>query len=237
MFKIAEIFKKLPSFTGQQNTEKYNDSVKSVRNWYEEKYDKIIVQRNIMLLLLFILISLIIISVVAISIVVNAKEFDPFVIQIEEDTGMAKIVNPISTEILEGNESLARYFMKKYVIARETYNPVDFSTEARKVIRILSSSNIYWNYLGYISNKEIDPTLVYGQKNTTFLIVKSWSKLANKKYMLRFSVNETAGDKRVLNKLAVIDFDYIPMELTEVERDINPIGFQVTGYRVDDDNS
>ena len=237
MFKIAEIFKKLPSFTGQQNTEKYNDSVKSVRNWYEEKYDKIVVQRNIMLLLLFILISLIIISVVAISIVVNAKEFDPFVIQIEEDTGMAKIVNPISTEILEGNESLARYFMKKYVIARETYNPVDFSTEARKVIRILSSSNIYWNYLGYISNKEIDPTLVYGQKNTTFLIVKSWSKLANKKYMLRFSVNETAGDKRVLNKLAVIDFDYVPMELTETERDINPIGFQVTGYRVDDDNS
>ena len=237
MFKIAEIFKKLPSFTGQQNTEKYNDSVKSVRNWYEEKYDKIVVQRNIMLLLLFILISLIIISVVAISIVVNAKEFDPFVIQIEEDTGMAKIVNPISTEILEGNESLARYFMKKYVIARETYNPVDFSTEARKVIRILSSSNIYWNYLGYISNKEIDPTLVYGQKNTTFLIVKSWSKLANKKYMLRFSVNETAGDKRVLNKLAVIDFDYVPMELTEAERDINPIGFQVTGYRVDDDNS
>lgn len=237
MFKIAEIFKKLPSFTGQQNTEKYNDSVKSVRNWYEEKYDKIVVQRNIMLLLLFILISLIIISVVAISIVVNAKEFDPFVIQIEEDTGMAKIVNPISTEILEGNESLARYFMKKYVIARETYNPVDFSTEARKVIRILSASNIYWNYLGYISNKEIDPTLIYGQKNTTFLIVKSWSKLANKKYMLRFSVNETAGDKRVLNKLAVIDFDYVPMELTETERDINPIGFQVTGYRVDDDNS
>ena len=55
--------------------------------------------------------------------------------------------------------------------------------------------------------------------------------------MLRFSVNETAGDKRVLNKLAVIDFDYVPMELTETERDINPIGFQVTGYRVDDDNS
>jgi type IV secretion system protein VirB8 len=150
---------------------------------------------------------------------------------------MAKIVNPVSTEILEGNESLARYFIKKYVIARETYNPVDFDTEARKIVRMLSSSTIYWNYLGYIRNKEIDPTLIYGQKNTTFLIVKSWSKLDAKKYMLRFSVNETAGDKRVLSKLAVIDFDYVPMELTETERDINPIGFQVTGYRVDDDNS
>lgn len=237
MFKLAEIFKKSQPPTGQQDTEKYNNSVKIVRNWYEERYDKLIVQRNILLLLLLVVISLTIISVLVISIVVNAKEFDPFVIQIEESTGMAKIVNPVSTEILEGNESLARYFIKKYVIARETYNPVDFDTEARKIVRMLSSSTIYWNYLGYIRNKEIDPTLIYGQKNTTFLIVKSWSKLDAKKYMLRFSVNETAGDKRVLSKLAVIDFDYVPMELTETERDINPIGFQVTGYRVDDDNS
>ena len=69
------------------------------------------------------------------------------------------------------------------------------------------------------------------------LLVKSWSKLADKKIMLRFSINETAGARKVFNKIAIVEFDYLPMELTDSDRDTNPIGFQVTGYRVDDDNS
>ena len=42
---------------------------------------------------------------------------------------------------------------------------------------------------------------------------------------------------KVFNKIAIVEFDYLPMELTDSDRDTNPIGFQVTGYRVDDDNS
>jgi len=106
-----------------------------------------------------------------------------------------------------------------------------------KTVRLLSSSSIYWSYRGYLKSNEVNPTIKYGQKNTTFLIVKSWSKLDAKKFMLRFSVNETAGNRMVFNKIAVVEFDYLPMELTDTDRDTNPIGFQVTGYRVDDDNS
>lgn len=254
MFKLTDIIEKLKLFKKSASPVTPNGAagsniadaapvqatgnpIKVSRNWYEERFDKITVQRNILFVLLLILLILSIISVIVVAVIVNSRQFDPFVIQIDESTGMAKIVNPISSEILDGNEALARYFIKRYVIARETYNPVDFDTEARKVIRLLSTSSIFWNYLGYIKNKEIDPTIMYGQKNTTFLIVKSWTKLDSKRYMLRFSINETAGDKRVFNKLAVVDFEYIPMELTEAERDINPIGFQVKNYRVDDDNS
>ena len=135
--------------------------IKVSRNWYEERFDKITVQRNILFVLLLILLTLSIISIIVVAVIVNSRQFDPFVIQIDESTGMAKIVNPISSEILDGNEALARYFIKKYVIARETYNPVDFDTEARKTIRLLSSSAIFWNYLGYIKNKKVDPTIMY----------------------------------------------------------------------------
>jgi type IV secretion system protein VirB8 len=102
---------------------------------------------------------------------------------------------------------------------------------------LLSSSSVYWSYRNSLKNNEINPTIKYGQKNTTFLLVKSWSKLADKKFMLRFSINETAGARKVFNKIAIVEFDYLPMELTDSDRDTNPIGFQVTGYRVDDDNS
>lgn len=180
---------------------------------------------------------LVVVCVIAVTFVVNSKEFDPFVIQINDNTGAATIVNPISSEILNGNDALARYFIKKYLIARETYNPVDFNTEARQIVRLFSTNDVFYNYLGYIRNKDIDPTIKYVQGNTTFLIIKSWSLVEKNKYMVRFSINETGGSKNTYNKISVIYFQYIPMELTEQDRDANPVGFQINGYRVDDDNS
>jgi type IV secretion system protein VirB8 len=41
----------------------------------------------------------------------------------------------------------------------------------------------------------------------------------------------------VFNKIAIIDYDYVAMSLSEDDEDINPVGFQIKGYRVDDDNS
>lgn len=242
MLKIGDLLNKFKRTTASDESSKPENegsahSVKMVRNWYEERYDNITVQRNLLFVLLLILLCLSIVSIGVVAYVVNTKRFDPFVIQIDDTTGMAKIVNPISSTVLSGNEALAQYFIKKYVVARETYNPVDFNTEAKKTVRLLSSNSIYWDYRGYLKNEEVNPSIKYGQKNTTFLVVKSWSKLAQKKYILRFSINETAGARNVFNKIAVVEFDYVPMELTEKDKDINPIGFQVTGYRVDDDSS
>lgn len=244
MFKLTEIldkFKKQPNVIEENGVPalqaEAQNSVKQIRNWYEERFENITVQRNLLFVLLLVLLCLSIISVGAVAYIVNTKRFDPFVIQIDDTTGMAKIIDPVNSSVLNGNEALAQYFIKRYVIARETYNPVDFETEAMKTVRLLSASSIYWSYRGYLKSNEVNPTIKYGQKNTTFLIVKSWSKLDNKKFMLRFSVNETAGNRKVFNKIAVVEFDYLPMELTDSDRDTNPIGLQVTGYRVDDDNS
>jgi len=242
MLKLGDLLNKFkkaaaPGETSQPESAGDAQSVKRIRNWYEERYDNITVQRNLLFVLLLILLCLSIVSIGVVAYVVNTKRFDPFVIQIDDTTGMAKIVNPISSSVLNGNEALAQYFIKKYVVARETYNPVDFDTEAKKTVRLLSSNSIYWDYRGYLKNEAVNPSIKYGQKNTTFLVVKSWSSLSKNKYILRFSINETAGARRTFNKITVVEFKYIPMELTEKDKDINPIGFQVTGYRVDDDSS
>lgn len=240
--KISDFFSRTKNNTSNEGDELNNKSAistqeKPLNNWYEERYDNITVQRNLLFLLLLILLCLSIISIGVIAYVVNAKRFDPFVIQIDDTTGVAQIVNPMSSNVLNGNEALAQYFIKKYVIARETYNPVDFDTGAKKTIRLLSNNAIYWDYRNYIKNESIDPRIKYGQKNTTFLLVKSWSKLSDTKYMLRFSINETSGAKKVFNRIAVVEFKYIPLALTESDKDINPVGFQVIGYRVDDDSN
>ncbi|MDP5109795.1 MAG: VirB8/TrbF family protein, partial [Rickettsiaceae bacterium] len=147
MLKINELINKFknsdsannPSGTTENTQTK---STKEIRNWYEERFDNITVQRNLLFILLIVLLCLSIISIGVIAYVINTKRFDPFVIQIDDTTGMAKVVNPINSQVLNGNEALAQYFIKKYVVARETYNPVDFTTLANKTVRLLSANSI-----------------------------------------------------------------------------------------------
>lgn len=211
--------------------------LKITQNWYEERADNLIVQRNLLIILLIILSIFMVISTLVIAFVVKSKQFDPFVIQLDDTTGRASVVEPISSPVLTADESLTRYFIKKYINARETYNFVDFTTLARTTIRLLSTSNVFYGYLGYIRDKNNDPSLKYQENNTTYLVLKSWSKIASDKYIVRFSVNEATGNQTVYNKIAVVSYAYVPMQLTDSELDINPVGFQVNGYRVDDDNS
>lgn len=244
MFNMNNIFGFFKSSDNKQDATISNQTqvdntnpLKVTQNWYEERSDKLIVQRNLLMILLIMLTIFMVISTLVIAFVVKSKQFDPFVIQLDGTTGRASVVEPVSSTMLTADESLTRYFIKKYLIARETYNSVDFTTTARTTVRLLSTSGVYYGYLGYIRNKDFDPTLKYNDTNTTFLVVKSWSKIAADKYMIRFSINETSGNQIVYNKISVVSYAYVPMQLTDAEFDINPVGFQVNGYRVDDDNS
>ena len=234
MLKIFELFKKKTELVDGVVAPTKIDTTKM---WFEEKYEIALIQRNVMVLVAIFCIVAVAVAVIGITKISLSKEFDPFVIQIDDTTGVARVVNPISLGILDGKEELSKYFMKKYLIARETYNPVDFDSYARKVVRLLSSPNIYGIYLRYIIDKDHDPTILYGQKNTTSLAVKSWSKLDDGHYIVRFSLKESSGNMKTYNKIAVLEFAYTPMSLTDDDRDVNPVGFQITAYRVDDDNS
>ncbi|MGV2432469.1 MAG UNVERIFIED_CONTAM: virB8 family protein [Rickettsiaceae bacterium] len=234
---MTQLFHDLKNKIWPEKNPENTSSKLNVKSWFEERYEIVLIQRNLVFLIAAFCLIGIAAAVFGITKISLSKEFDPFVIQIENDTGAAKVVNPISSEVLSGNDSLARYFIKKYVIARETYNPVDFDTRARKIVRLLSNGQIYSVYIGYIKNKDNDPTISYGQKNTTYLTVRSWSKLDAKRYVLRFAISETLGDKKTTNKIAIVDYQYVPMSLAPEDEDINPVGFQITGYRVDDDQS
>lgn len=251
MFDIADFFKKKPSSDETVATQpqeggaipsadsKVSDrgKVVSLRNWYEERYDTIVMQRNILLIMVMVCIVGIVVSVMSVTKIATSKKFDPFVIQIDEKTGSAKVVTPVAEDILTRDDSITRYFIKKYIIAREGYNPVDFSSGAMETVRVLSHPMIFMLYKSYINGQDTNPVTRYGQTNTTYVTIKSWSRIEEKKYLVRFAIHETAGGKKVYNKIAVVLIDYVSMELKESERDVNPLGFQVMGYGVNDDDS
>jgi type IV secretion system protein VirB8 len=216
-----------------------NQPLKSISSWYNDKYDRAIVQRNILFILFIIAIFAVILSNIALFTVSKFKNFEPFVIQIEQDTGKSKIVNPIDRDFLTANESMTMYLIKRYVNARESYNPVDFETQARGVVRLLSNPVVYRQYISYITVDANNPVLKYGKDNSTYVKFKSITPLvdSNNKYVVRFAIYESDGKKDVHNKIAIVEYKYLPMQLSPEDMEINPVGFQVVGYRVDEDNS
>ncbi|MCF8462561.1 MAG: virB8 family protein [Rickettsiaceae bacterium] len=244
MLKIGDFFKKSSNENALAETE--NNASKSVsyvkdsnsikpKGWYEERYEILLVQRNILSFLFVVSLLGIVLSIIAVLKISTSKEFDPFVISIDEKTGLTTVVKPLSRDILLSDRSLSQYFIKRYISARETYNVADFNSQSRSTVRVLSNNNVYWQYVGYI--RDNDPSKKYADKNSTYLTVKSWSQMDKNKYIVRFTITETQGEMKTYNKIAIVVIDYITIELTPQELDINPVGFQVNAYKVDDDNS
>lgn len=227
------LFKKIKAFVDFGDNQ---NAAKQV-SWSEDRYNAIIMQRNVVFVMLLMCMIVIGISVIVVNRISISKKFEPFVVQIDEKVGSATIVNPEGSNVIDGNDALARFFVKRYVTARETYNPVDFNSISRRTIRLMSSDSIYRQYLNYMRDQRNDPTIVYGTENTTSIKMKSWSKIDKNKYMMRFTIYENSGEMRSFNKLAILETIYAPMELSEEDMEINPVGFLVTNYRVDDDNS
>lgn len=225
--KILGIFKHKSKHDTTQNQDPKVNAIESTKNWYLERYDNIIVQRNILFILVVLFVLFAVSAVGTVAYIVKSRKFDPFVIQIDNSTGMATIVTPLTTDVLGRDEALTQYFIRKYLTARETYNSVNYA-ESQKIVNLLSSRSVYSQYRNLIASG--DPSVKYGENNSTYLEIHSAPKIGNNKYFITFSITEIAGNKNVYNKSVYIEYNYVSMELNDDDQDINPVGFQVTGY-------
>ncbi|MFO1130022.1 MAG: VirB8/TrbF family protein [Rickettsiales bacterium] len=218
-----------------------SDNKKNIQNkntkveFYNNRTIEILKSQRVLIYLNFLCLIVIFGLSIGIYKISQLRQFEPFVVQIEESSGQVSVIKSVDKEFLTTQDSLTRYFIKKYIIAREGYNIVDFEGYSRSLIKSFSDRNIYSQYLTFISNKENNPKLKYGDRNSVYIEVKSWSKLEKNKYIVRFDIKEMAEDITIKNKIAVVEVDYIPSNITEDQLDLNPIGFLVTGYNSSDD--
>lgn len=193
-------------------------------------------------LIAFLSIFISIISVTAVVFLTPLKSVEPYVIRVDNATGMVDIITSVNqTEFISDNEALDKYFTTSYVKIREGYfyNILqnDYTT-----VQIWSSPEVSSDYLKIY---EGDNSRVDILKNRTEIDVEINSvTLGNSNGMkmatIRFNqIYKDAKSRTITNKKAKIvtlAYDYSPQSLmTENERLINPLGFKVLTYRVDDE--
>lgn len=216
-------------------------STRDVRTWYADRYNSILIQRNFMVIVTVVSIAAVIISVLVVAQITSQKEIEPFVIQVEDRSGLTKVIRPLNKRYLNSNEAMNRYFVAKYIQARESYFFPIHDTN-RAIVRLYSASPVYKKYLWTVNpNNETSPVRWAEQGQREIKIVSLLSKetsvgYSGSTYQVRFIVTDTLPNQ-VLSavKVATLRFDYIDMKLTAAERYTNPVGFQVMDYQVTDE--
>lgn len=207
------------------------------QDWYSEKVQSIKVQRNILVLFILMLLSALL---VAGFIIVGASEFKkvvPFVIEIEKKSGTAILVDPVSVKQYSADKVLAESFLIRYIKARELFNPNTFQYNYYTEVRLLSSYNVYddFRYWVRVSNQD-SPVNLYANVLSSNIKIKSIQHITANSVQIRFGLEFNEKNNTIAkDKIAFISYTYSELDMGQDERYVNPLGFQITSYRVDDE--
>ncbi len=86
-----------------------------------------------------------VVALVAVATVMHLsplKSVDPYLIAIDEKTGITEKVEPVSRNEYAANEAVDRFFVSNYLRARETYN-FSILRYNYNLVRVMSTSNVY----------------------------------------------------------------------------------------------
>lgn len=220
------------------------------RNWYNDRYQFVIIQRNILAVLTGISLLCTLMASFSISQLAPLKSVEPFVIQVDQKTGVTQVVNPLKVKEITGQESINNYFMVQYIRARESFlGTPDRNYFNYNLVRVLSSNETFKEYQdGIILSNPESPGARLGVKGSREVQIGTIKFLdrrdlpggeESRRYLVKVRVLERGGTSagRVLQQLILIEFKYTELDLTVEDRYLNPIGFRVLGYRVDEDNT
>jgi type IV secretion system protein VirB8 len=219
------------------------------RNWYNDRYQFILVQRNILAFLTGIALLCSMAATFSISQLAPLKSVEPFVIQVDQKSGVTQMVNPLRVRELTAQESINNYFIVQYIRARESFlGSPDRNYFNYNLVRVLSGNEAFTQFQQDIilSNPDSPGARlgVGGSREVQIGSIKLLDKRElpgeeeSRRYLVKVRIVErpAGGTGKILQQLILIEFKYTELDLTVEDRYLNPIGFRVLGYRVDDDN-
>ena len=200
-----------------------------IKSWYSNRYQIVVVQRNI--LLLFTLISMLSVAVAVLFVknIMSSKSLEPYVIEVESKTGIATIVNQMTAQNFTGDQIIRRYFLNQFVQAASGYDPKTYRQDVDK-IRLLSTPDVYNDFRNRINAREL------GTDSRIEVRIKSVQFIDANTAQIRVLRLITNTDKTIpKDEIITMNFFFTDLNLTMEERLINPLGFQVSKYAIADE--
>jgi|SRR5581483_6177215 len=205
-----------------------------VEEWFYDRYQATRIQGNRWFVVAILFGILACLAVTAIVVLTPLKTIQPFVVEANSASGEVRVLKPFDAMQLAPSDAVTKSFLAKYVIARETYDPQDLR-ENYHVVRLMSDSKEGLRVdSSLVTTNPSSPLNRYQNHTVRSVRVRSVSFLNTRTAQVRFASTEAQQTtKKEENWVAIISFRFVNLPESEEERFINPLGFQVTAYRVD----
>jgi type IV secretion system protein VirB8 len=173
---------------------------------------------------------------IALVLLTPLKTVEPYTLMVDKTTGYVQALKPLDQAKIAPDSALTQSFLVQYVIAREGFDMGTLNANYRKVA-LFSADTARSSYLQQmqISNPD-SPLNLYPRTTTIDVQVKSVSPIGRNAALVRFDTVRTdagAQPHPPSSWVAIIHYRYSSAPMSLEDRFVNPLGFQVTSYRKD----
>lgn len=172
----------------------------------------------------------------ALVFLVPLKRVEPYTLLVDRQTGHVEALAPLGAQVVTPDSALTKSFLVQYVLARESFDADSLQDDYRKV-SLWSAPQVRTQYANAMqANNPASPLAYLPPRALLKPEVISISSLSAKRALVRFTTERVDRGAVALPRqywAAIIDFEFSNAAMSEADRLINPLGFQVTRYRRD----
>src|SRR5712671_751378 len=85
------------------------------KNWYKDRYQHVLVQRKILSAIALAALACTLVAVAYSAYLTPLKTVEPFVVQVDQKSGIVQMVDPLTVPELTANEAVNNYFIVQYI--------------------------------------------------------------------------------------------------------------------------
>lgn len=206
------------------------------KTWDQEVFANMSQSRNRAWAVAFFGMAVAVLSLICLALLLPLKTFAPYVVTVDRQSGYVEVTKGLYGGDLSQDEAVTQSNLVRYISARESYNP-SILRENFDFVALLSSGEALKEFQHLWDGQNPDnPSIVFGRKAGVDVRIKSVSFLNDKTASVRFLRELHENDQtRVSHWNAIIDFQYVQKPEKMADRFQNPLGFQITSYRINPD--
>ncbi len=175
-----------------------------------------------------------VVSIFAVAALTPLKTVEPFVVRVDNSTGIVDVVSALTTTAGTYDEAVTKYFSARYVRGREGYVWSE-AEENFQTISLLSAQAEQMRFSAiYRGGNPESPQNIYGRAATAKVTIKSISLISASVVSVRFLRTVTRGEEvRTTHWVSMLTYTYANAPMSSTDRLVNPLGFVVSEYRAD----
>lgn len=163
------------------------------------------------------------------------KTVVPITVLVDRQTGFATTVDPTKAQNVAPDAALTRSMLAQYVMARETVDRAVAPSNYRKTM-LWSGDVARRSYVATMSpTNPSNPYLGLPRSAAYAATIRSVSSLSNDQAIIRYDVVSGDPEGREVRRpfVSIMRYRFRQKVLSEEDRFINPLGFEVINYRKD----